>query len=185
MHADTDLTLDYRADWRAQAVLFRIGGGASALAKEAKERRLRQLVWAGMWAVAAVLALHWRVWLLAVPVGAVTILLLAHSVALRKLGSKAALRLREAWRQAGSRAIRLEVTDQGLREFDGDVDSFAPWQAVKSYWFHRKVLCLELANGEVALIAVATLAGGTSQLQSLLDELKARGIPDRNFGASR
>src|SRR3954463_13740698 len=115
------LTLDYRSDWRAQAALFRIGGGPSARARKAMELRLRQLVWVGLWAAIAALGLHWRVWLIAVPTAVLAAVLLIHSLALRSLGPAATIRLRDAWRQPGCKQIPLEVSDDGLRETDGDV----------------------------------------------------------------
>ncbi|MGE5523881.1 MAG: YcxB family protein [Rhodospirillaceae bacterium] len=179
------LTLDYRSDWRVQAALFRIGGGSAQLAKQALEVRLRQLVWAALWATIAALALHWRTWVIVIPAALVSFFLLTYSLALRNLGKKAAFGLRALWRKSEARRIRLDVSDDGIREFDGDVSSFAPWQSVKSYWLFRGVICLNLSSGQAALIPVATLVGGPYQVELLMQELKARGIPCTDVGGAR
>lgn len=176
------LTLDYRMDWRAQAALFRLGDGLAQLRKQAGELRLKQLVWVGLWLAVTAAALHWRAWAVAVPAGLFTTVLAVYAFALRSVRGKAALQLRGSWRQTGSRPIRLEIVDGGLRETDADVASFAPWHTVKSYWSYRRVLCVELTNGQSALIAVDTLAGGASQVEAFVAQLRARDIPARQVG---
>jgi hypothetical protein len=173
------LTFDYQFDWRAQAVLFRIGGGAAELAKEAVSLRLRQLVWLSLWGFMATITLYLRWWLPFALFAVFVLALVAHSFLLSNLGRKAAFGLRAQWRKKPAKAIRLEVSDEGLRETDGGVVSFAPWGAVKSYWVFRKVLCIELTNGLSALIPIATLACGCEQAELLIDELKKRGIHRR------
>lgn len=173
------LTFNYQFDWRAQAVLFRIGGGAAELAKEAISLRLRQLVWLSLWVLIGMIALYMRWWLPFALVVVFVLALVAHSFLLSNLGQKAAFGLRAQWREKPAKAIRLEVLDEGLRETDGGVVSLAPWEAVKSYWLFRKVLCIELTNGQSALIPIATLVYGCEHAELLIDELKKRGIQRR------
>jgi hypothetical protein len=180
-----DLTLDYDHDWRAHAALFRINGGASALAKQAVSLRARQLVWVSMWIAAAALAFHYRWWLLFVPVSLFTLILVAYSLALRNLGRKAAFGVRANWRQRPARRIHLEISDAGLREVDGDVSSFAPWHTVKSYWLFRDVLSVELTNGQAALIPLRKLRAGSFQSEVLVEELERRSVPRRDVGEKR
>ncbi len=177
-----NFTLNYRFDWRAKVWQFRNGNGAAALAEEAVSLWLRQLVWVSLWGCVAVVALHFRLWIVAVPCTFGTLIFALYSSRLRNLGRKAAIGLRNDWRSAGSRAIRLEVSDEGLRESDAGVVSFAPWSAVKNYRLHRNLLCLELDNGQAALIPIAIVAEGKFQVQTLINELTARGIPAKEVG---
>jgi hypothetical protein len=140
---------------------------------------LRQLVWLFLLVLIAAIALNLRWWLPFALVILLALAVAAHSLLLSNLGQKAAFGLRAQWRERPAKAIRLEVLDEGLRETDGGVVSFAPWGTVKSYWVFRKVLCIELANGQSALIPVATLAGGSEHAEVLIDELKKRGIQRR------
>ncbi len=176
------LTLDYQFDWRVQAATFRIGGGATELAKAAVELRMRQVVWLMLWVLIATITLYLRWWLPFVLVVVFVVALVAHSFLLSNLGQKAAFGLRAQWRERPAKPIRLEVSDQGLREIDGEVVSFAPWGTVKNYWVFRKVLCIEFANGQSALIPVATIASGSEQADVLIDELEKRGIQRREVG---
>lgn len=171
------LVIDYQFNWRVHAALFRIGGGVAALAKAAVEQKLRQALWLMLWVFIAMLALHLHWWLPFALVMIFVVALVVHFFLLSNLGRMAAFGLRAKWRESPSKPIRLEVSDLGLREIDGEIVSFAPWEAVKSYWQFHKVLGIELANGQSALIPVGTIVSGAEQTDALIGELKKRGIP--------
>lgn len=173
------IVLDYQFDWRVHATLFRIGGGVAALAKAAVEQKLRQALWLMLWVLIATIALHLCWWLPFALVMIFVVALVVHFFLFSNLGRMAAFGLRANWRESPSKPIRLEVSDQGLREIDGEIVSFAPWEAVKSYWLFHKVLGIELASGQSALIPVATIVSGAEQADAVIGELKKRGIPQR------
>lgn len=76
--------------------------------------------------------------------------------------------------------VALRVDDQGLHESVAGVESFAPWNAVKSYAASSDTVALELASGSWSVIpAIAFGSTGESSLAAFLALLGQKGVPAR------
>jgi len=177
----TPLSYEYVHDWRIRSALFRFHIGSAEFIKLSWKARLNELVWLLVSTALALLAALAHQWALAVlAIGLAlwkAVMLVSHFLSLRK----AMFVLRESLRRKPSKSIKLFVTDQGLHETDGGVESFAPWPSVDSFFLHRNVLGIRLKNGLWALVPESTLSASSSSIDALVMRLEERAVPRASY----
>jgi hypothetical protein len=82
-----------------------------------------------------------------------------------------------------TRRVRLEISEDGIREFTSDVECFAPWRAVKGFAKYQETLFIELADGKSALVPSKSLSDESSSIEDVIAVLKKIGI--RENGTAR
>lgn len=167
--ADQQLLYEYVQDWRLHSQRFRAGRGVDQLAAEERKHRAKE------WVIALVSFRH-QLW----PLLAMALIAIAWRIpsffAQFGLLRKALLGMRPSFRSHPPRSIRLEVSDEGLREFDSGIESFAPWASVRSFRADRRFIEIELSNNLYAYVPVRRLSPASSSREDLLAMLEKQGV---------
>lgn len=170
------LLYEYVQDWRFHSQRFREGNGLRHLA--VKGRRYQTREWAIALATLCVnlVALRYQVWPLLM--GALVALASRIPPFFAQFGllKKALFGLRSSFRSHAPRPVRLEVSEDGLRESDAGVESFAPWASVRSYRVGKRFVEIELSNRLHAYVPSLRLSPSSSNWADLLATLEKRGI---------
>ena len=85
--------------------------------------------------------------------------------------------LRPSFRSHAPQPVRLEISEEGLRESDSGVESFAPWTSVRSYRLGKQFVEIELSNNLYAYVPSQRLSPASSSWADLVTMLEQRGIP--------
>jgi hypothetical protein len=170
------LTYLYAYDWRVRFTLWRQHVGTKEFLSISRRAQFREAFWIALLLLGTVLALQARMW----PVVALTLALVAWRSVLFfgyvTTVRQALFTLRSSFRQSPRKELVLRVDESGLREVDGEVESFAPWSAVKSFFSNDKLVAIELHNNQWACVAVQTLKPASSPVESLVAELERRSV---------
>lgn len=171
------LLYEYVQGWRFHSQRFREGGGLRHLA--VKGRRYQAQEWAIALALIGVglVALRYQRWLLLV--GALMALAWRIRPFFAQFGllDRARWGLRSSFRSHAPRPARLEVSEEGLREIDSGVESFAPWASVRSYRVGKQYVEIELTNTLYAYVPRRGLSPSSSSWADLASVLEKRGVP--------
>lgn len=171
------LLYEYVQDWRFHSQRFRAGRGVHQLAAGKRKYQAKEWVIALAIAYAALVSLRHQIW----PLLIMALVVLAWRVpsffAQFGLLNKALFGLRSSFRSHPPRSIRLEISDEGLREFDSGIESFAPWASVRSFRMDRRFVEIELSNGLYAYVPSLKLSPASSRQEDLEAMLKTRGVP--------
>jgi hypothetical protein len=170
------LTYQYAYDWRVRLALWRQHVGTKDFLSISRKAQLREAFWVAALLLATVLALQARVWPLFVLMLALaawrSVMFFGYVTTVRQ----ALFTLRSTFRESPRKELWLRVDESGLREVDGEVESFAPWSAVKSFFSNDKLVAIELHNSQWACVAVQTLKPASSPVESLVAELEKRSV---------
>jgi len=83
-------------------------------------------------------------------------------------------------RGAAIKQIRLRLNEEGLHEtVEGLVESFAPWNAVRSFAVVDEHLLIELAGDLWANVPRTTVVEGSAAFDQLVQTLRSRGIAEK------
>lgn len=174
--ADQQLLYEYVQDWRLHSQRFRAGRGVDQLAAEERKHRAKEWVIALAVVYAALVSFRHQLW----PFLAMALIATAWRIpsffAQFGLLRKALLGMRPSFRSHPPRSIRLEVSDEGLREFDSGIESFAPWASVRSFRADRRFIEIELSNNLYAYVPVRRLSPASSSREDLLAMLEKQGV---------
>ena len=72
--------------------------------------------------------------------------------------------------------IRLEITDRGLHEHQGDIVSFAPWKDVSETFLEDDLLVIKLSSGQEAIIPRTSSGISELDLEAIRREIESRRI---------
>jgi len=87
---------------------------------------------------------------------------------------------RQVSRGSARKHIRLRLDEQGLHEtVEGAVESFAPWDAVRSFAVFEGHLFVELAGDLWANVPRATVAEGDAAFEEVVQILRNRGVAEQ------
>ena len=81
--------------------------------------------------------------------------------------------------QTQDEPLRLEIRDDGFRENDCGIESFAPWSAMKFFAVQGKLVQVGLANGLNAYIPTSVLEGAGTSVAELRELLGGHGVKVR------
>ena len=83
-------------------------------------------------------------------------------------------------RGAAIKQIRLRLNEEGLHEtVDGLVESFAPWNAIRSFAVVDEHLLIELAGDLWANVPRTTIVEGSAAFDQLVQTLRSHGIAEK------
>lgn len=86
----------------------------------------------------------------------------------------------QAARDGTTTQARLRLDERGLHEtVDGAVESYAPWQAIRSYTLSEDYLFIELTGNLWATIPRSKIIEGEAVFREAVETLRAHGIPER------
>jgi hypothetical protein len=170
------LLYEYVQDWRFHSQRFRAGRGLGQLAAEERKHRAKEWVIALAVVYAALVSFRHQLWPLLVMALVAITWRIPSFFAQFGLLRKALFGMRSSFRSHPPRSIRLEVSDEGLREFDSGVESFAPWASVRSFRMDRRFLEIELSKGLYAYVPRLKLSPASSRQEDLVAMLKTRGV---------
>ena len=178
------LLYEYVQDWRFHSRRFREGGGLRHLAVQGRRYCAREWAIAVALLCVGLLALHYQRWLLLIAA------LIALAWRIRPFFAKFGLLNRELWslrssfRSHAPRPVRLEISEEGLRESDSGVESFAPWASVRSYRMGKQFVEIELSNNLYAYVPSLRLSPASSSWADLVITLEQRDIPQSGLTPS-
>lgn len=173
------LLYEYVQDWRFHSQRFRAGRGLDQLAFEERKYRVKEWVIALGIVYAALVSFRHQLWpLLAIALIA-SVWRIPSFFAQFGLLRKALFGMRPSFRSQVPRPIRLEVSDEGLREFDSGVESFAPWASVRSFRVDRRFIEVELSNNLYAYVPARRLSPASSSREDLLAMLEKQGVAEQ------
>lgn len=174
-------TYEYVYDWRLRSTLFRLQIGTPQFLRLSWQARLNELIWflvALLLGLLAILTTKWA--LVALAIGLALwkgVMFISHFLSLRL----ALFSLRESFRAKPAKTIKLVVSDDGLHETDGQIESFAPWASVESFVQHEDFLGIKLKSDQWALILTSTLSPTSPPIETLVSHLEERKIPRSSY----
>ena len=178
------LLYEYQQDWRFHSQRFREGLGLRHLAVQGRRRLAQEWAIALAIACAGLLALRYQRWLLLAAALGMLAWRIPHLIAQRGLPGRALWGLRSSFRSHAPRPVRIEFSEDGLREFDSGMESFAPWASVRSYRVDRRFVEIELNNHLFAYVPSRRLSPSSSRWDDLVALLETRGIPRAGLSPS-
>lgn len=170
------LLYEYVQDWRFHSQQFRFGRGLHHIAVQGRKHQAKEWVIAAALVYAALVSLRYQLWPILIVVLAVLAWRIPSFFAQFGLLRKALFGMRSSFRSHPPRTIRLEVSDEGLREFDSGIESFAPWASVRSYRQGKRFVEIELSNNLHAYVPGQRLSPASSRWEELLEILERQGV---------
>jgi hypothetical protein len=170
------LEFEYAYDWRTRIMIYRHYFGTAKLVASTRRERLPELWWSLVLWIATLVALRARAWVATLLFVCLALWKLFFFLKLDGLGRRTMFMLREGFRKA-PQANRLVVAEDGIREFELGIESFAPWSSVKRFFVFRSLVGIELANGFAAYVSEHTLSARSSSLVALVEALERHNVP--------
>ncbi len=172
----SSLLYEYVQDWRFHSRRFREGGGLRHLAVQGRRYYAREWAIAVALLCVALVALRYQRWLLLIALLIALVWRIRPFFAQFGLLDRALWGLRPSFRSHAPRPVRLEISEEGLRESDSGVESFAPWAYVRSYRMGKQFVEIELSNNLYAYVPSQRLSPASSSWADLVTMLEQRGI---------
>ncbi|RQO83627.1 hypothetical protein [Acidovorax sp. FJL06] len=170
------LLYEYVQDWRFHSQQFRFGRGLHHIAVQGRKHQAKEWGIALTLVYVALVSLRYQLWPLLIAVLIVLAWRIPSFCAQFGLLRKALFGMRSSFRSHPPRTIRLEVSDEGLREFDAGIESFAPWASVRSFRLARRFVEIELSNNLYAYVPDQRLSPASSRREDLVAMLEKQGV---------
>jgi hypothetical protein len=84
--------------------------------------------------------------------------------------------IEKAIKEFPTRHVRLVADERGLRETIDEIESFAPWTAVRTFTVFQDVLFIELKGRLWAMIPRYGLERSSASVEQLIALLRAKGV---------